>query len=59
MPGTTQHHDVVIIGAGFGGMYMLIKAREQGLTAHHHEAMGEIGRWVGSGQKTSSKESQS
>jgi len=43
MPGSTQHHDVLIIGAGFGGLYMLIKARELGLSARVFEAGGGVG----------------
>jgi cyclohexanone monooxygenase len=35
--------DVVIVGAGFAGLYMLHKAREAGLTARVFEAGGGIG----------------
>jgi cation diffusion facilitator CzcD-associated flavoprotein CzcO len=43
MPGSAQHHDVLIIGAGFGGLYMLIKARELGLSARVFEAGDGVG----------------
>ena len=35
--------DVVIVGAGFAGMYMLYKAREMGLKAHVIEAGSDVG----------------
>jgi len=36
-------YDVVVIGAGFGGMYMLHKLRELGFTAHAFEAGDDVG----------------
>ena len=35
--------DVVIVGAGFAGLYMLHKVRELGLTATAIEAGGDVG----------------
>ncbi len=35
--------DVVVVGAGFAGMYMLVKLRELGLSAHCFEAGGDVG----------------
>ncbi len=35
--------DVVIVGAGFAGIYMLIKARKPGLTARVIEAGSSVG----------------
>ncbi|MGA6222080.1 flavin-containing monooxygenase [Streptomyces umbrinus] len=40
---STKHFDVVIVGAGFAGMYMLHKSRELGLTARVYEAGGGVG----------------
>jgi cyclohexanone monooxygenase len=39
----TNDYDVVIVGAGFAGMYMLYKARELGLRVRVFEAGGEVG----------------
>ena len=41
----TEDHDVdvVIVGAGFAGMYMLHKVRELGLSARCFEAGGDVG----------------
>src|SRR5437879_1726467 len=36
-------YDVVIVGAGFAGMYMLYKSRELGLKARVYEAGGGVG----------------
>ncbi len=38
-----QPLDVLIVGAGFGGLYMLYKARQQGLKAIVLEAAGGVG----------------
>ncbi len=35
--------DVVIVGAGFAGLYLLHKSREMGLTAHAFEAGDDVG----------------
>ena len=35
--------DVVIVGAGFGGMYMLYKARKQGLKCRVYETRSGVG----------------
>ncbi|WP_234360424.1 flavin-containing monooxygenase [Streptomyces sp. DSM 15324] len=40
---STKHFDVVIVGAGFAGMYMLHKSRELGLTARAYESGGGVG----------------
>ncbi|HEX2593413.1 MAG TPA: NAD(P)-binding protein, partial [Rhizomicrobium sp.] len=39
----TSSYDVVIIGAGFSGLYMLHKVRAQGLTARVYEAGAGVG----------------
>ena len=39
-------YDVVIVGAGFAGMYQLHSLRQQGLTAHVYEAGDDVG-WFG------------
>ena len=36
-------YDVVVIGAGFGGMYMLYRLRELGFTAHAVEVADDVG----------------
>ncbi|MEU7856472.1 NAD(P)/FAD-dependent oxidoreductase [Nonomuraea sp. NPDC049141] len=41
-PGSTDH-DVIIIGAGFAGLYMLHRLRGQGLSARVLEAGGGVG----------------
>lgn len=38
-----QNYDIAIIGAGFSGLYMLIKARELGLSAKIFEKAPEVG----------------
>ncbi len=38
-----RHLDVVIVGAGFAGMYMLHRLRELGMTAHVYEAGDDVG----------------
>ncbi len=38
-----QQFDLVIVGAGFAGMYMLYKAREMGLTARVYEQGDDVG----------------
>ncbi|MCA3731794.1 MAG: NAD(P)-binding protein, partial [Phenylobacterium sp.] len=35
--------DVAVVGAGFGGLYMVHKAREAGLTVQGFEAGGGVG----------------
>lgn len=40
---TKSRYDLVIVGAGFAGMYMLHKAREQGLDALVVEGAAEVG----------------
>ncbi|MDW8803286.1 NAD(P)/FAD-dependent oxidoreductase [Streptomyces scabiei] len=40
---STDHFDVVIVGAGFAGMYMLYTSRELGLAARVYEAGGGVG----------------
>jgi cyclohexanone monooxygenase len=39
----TEYFDVVIVGAGFAGMYMLYKSRELGLTARVYETGSGVG----------------
>src|ERR1700704_2670737 len=36
-------HDVVVVGAGFAGMYMLHRLRGQGLSARVYEQGGDVG----------------
>ena len=43
MSGSNDALDLLIIGAGFGGMYMLIKARELGLSAQVFEKGDDVG----------------
>jgi cyclohexanone monooxygenase len=38
-----RNHDIIIIGAGFAGMYMLHKARQQGLDGIVFEAGSDVG----------------
>ncbi|MBN7796889.1 flavin-containing monooxygenase [Parahaliea mediterranea] len=38
-----QHYDIAIIGAGFAGLYMLIRARRLGLSARVIEAAPDVG----------------
>ena len=40
---TTPPIDLLIVGAGFGGLYMLHTARQRGLTALVVEAAGGVG----------------
>ena len=42
-PSAVRHLDAVIVGAGFSGMYMLHKLREQGLSAPVFEAGTDVG----------------
>jgi cation diffusion facilitator CzcD-associated flavoprotein CzcO len=42
-PNPTHDFDVVIIGAGFAGMYMLHRARGLGLSARVYEAADGVG----------------
>ncbi|QWG11788.1 NAD(P)/FAD-dependent oxidoreductase [Bradyrhizobium sediminis] len=39
----TEAYDVVVVGAGFAGMYMLHKLRGQGLSARVYEQGGDVG----------------
>lgn len=39
----TTDYDVVVIGAGFAGMYMLHTLREQGYTVHAYETGSDVG----------------
>ncbi|WP_293900189.1 NAD(P)/FAD-dependent oxidoreductase [Phenylobacterium sp.] len=41
--GETQYIDALVIGAGFGGMYMLHRLRERQLTVRGIEAGGDVG----------------
>src|ERR1700722_12527141 len=40
---TTETYDVVVVGAGFAGMYMLHKLRKQGLSVRVYEQGGDVG----------------
>ncbi len=42
-PETDKSYDAVVIGAGFGGMYMLHCLRQQGFSARVYEAGGGVG----------------
>jgi cyclohexanone monooxygenase len=42
-PAATSEFDIVIVGAGFAGMYMLHKSRSLGLTARAYEAGDGVG----------------
>jgi cyclohexanone monooxygenase len=42
-PTATQIYDVVVVGAGFAGMYMLHRLRGQGLSARVYEQGGDVG----------------
>jgi len=42
-PGSVQHFDVMVVGAGFAGLYMLHRLRGLGLTARVFEAGGDVG----------------
>ena len=39
----TERKDVVVVGAGFSGMYQLYKLREQGLDVQVFEAGSDVG----------------
>src|SRR4051794_25351031 len=39
----TASHDVLIVGAGFAGMYMLHKLRRLGFSARVYDAAGSVG----------------
>lgn len=43
MTESTEHHDVVIVGAGIAGLYMLVKCRELGLDAIVLERADDVG----------------
>jgi cyclohexanone monooxygenase len=42
-PAAAETYDVVVVGAGFAGMYMLHKLRGQGLSARVYEQGGDVG----------------
>src|SRR5258707_167617 len=42
-PAGTETYDVVVVGAGFAGMYMLHRLRGQGLSARVYEQGGDVG----------------
>jgi cyclohexanone monooxygenase len=42
-PDAAAHFDAIVVGAGFAGMYMLHRLREQGLTVRVFEAGGDVG----------------
>jgi cyclohexanone monooxygenase len=42
-PTATETYDVVVVGAGFAGMYMLHRLRGQGLSARVFEQGGDVG----------------
>src|SRR5437879_10161871 len=39
----TEAYDVVVVGAGFAGMYMLHRLRGQGLSVRVYEQGGDVG----------------
>src|ERR1700731_1569858 len=39
----SEAYDVVVVGAGFAGMYMLHKLRKQGLSVRVYEQGGDVG----------------
>ena len=41
--GNRSAYDVVVVGAGFAGMYMLYRLRRQGLSARVFEQGGDVG----------------
>lgn len=43
VPGVTQEHDVIIVGAGFSGISSLHRCRKEGLKAHIFEAASDFG----------------
>jgi cyclohexanone monooxygenase len=42
-PAALEAYDVVVVGAGFAGMYMLHRLRQQGLSARVYEQGGDVG----------------
>ena len=42
-PGGAEAYDVVVVGAGFAGMYMLHRLRAQGLAVRVYEQGGGVG----------------
>ena len=40
---TNRRYDAVVVGAGFGGMYMLYKLRERGFSVHVIERAADVG----------------
>ena len=42
-PAAAEAYDVVVVGAGFAGMYMLHRLRGQGLSARVYEQGGDVG----------------
>lgn len=47
-PKTDNHYDVIVVGAGFAGMYMLHKLRGLGMSVKIIEAgTGAGGAWYG------------
>lgn len=43
MAASKSHHDVVVVGAGFGGIYMLKKLLDQGKNVRVIDAAGNVG----------------
>ena len=41
--GTTEHHEVIVVGAGFGGIYAVYRLRNQGLDVLLLEAAPDVG----------------
>ncbi|MFV2087090.1 NAD(P)-binding protein [Micromonospora sp. LOL_021] len=41
--GPADRHDVLVVGAGFAGMYLIHKLRALGFTVHAVEAAGGVG----------------
>ena len=39
----SSHYDVVIVGAGFAGLYMLHRLRSAGFKTHVFESAGDVG----------------
>ncbi len=40
---TTKHYDVVVVGAGFAGLYMIHRLRKQGMSVRVLEAADDVG----------------
>lgn len=40
---SNDHYDAIVIGAGFGGIYMLKKLLDQGLRVKVIDAAGDVG----------------